>query len=246
MAEPLNDNGGLEGRLTVEQLARRVGMSPRNIRAHQARGLLPPPIRHGRTAFYDASHVRRLEAVVALQRQGFNLFAIAAILGVRAGDPAAEALTALLQRLAVVQPALIQTLQGHGVVMRGEDGAVRLTRPRAVRSALELNRAGVAPAGSLQVLAEVLDGVRQVAAELVRTTSARLMALAPELTRAGLTSWEEYDRDSVALTQGLTGLLTEAFRVAVENVGRDAVADLIAQRIDVDLQLTNSAVVDAG
>jgi DNA-binding transcriptional MerR regulator len=234
-------------RYSVEQLARKVGMSPRNIRAHQARGLLPPPVRHGRTAYYDVSHVRRLEAIVALQRQGFNLYAVAAILGVRRADPAAEALNALLQQLESGQPTLVHTLHRHGLVVHGEDGSVRLARSRAVRSALELTRAGVPPVGSLQVLGEVLESVRQIAADLVRTTSERLMSLAPDLTRpGGVTSWEEYDRDSVALAQGLTGLLTEAFRVVVENVGRDAVADLIAQRIDVDLRLVDNAVVDAG
>ena len=32
-----------EERLTIDELAARVGMTARNIRAHQSRGLLPPP-----------------------------------------------------------------------------------------------------------------------------------------------------------------------------------------------------------
>jgi DNA-binding transcriptional MerR regulator len=72
-------------KLTVGQLARMVGMSARNIRAHQARRLLPPPIRQGRAAYYHAEHVQRLQAIKALQRQGFNLVAVQAIL--EAGRP---------------------------------------------------------------------------------------------------------------------------------------------------------------
>ena len=56
------------GQYTVEQLGRRVGMSPRNIRAHQARKLLASPVRKGRLAFYDEGHARRLESIMALQR----------------------------------------------------------------------------------------------------------------------------------------------------------------------------------
>jgi DNA-binding transcriptional MerR regulator len=29
--------------LTIDELARRTGMTVRNVRAHQSRGLLPPP-----------------------------------------------------------------------------------------------------------------------------------------------------------------------------------------------------------
>ena len=38
------------GELTVEQLAYETGMSVRNIRNHQSRGLLPPPEVRARTA----------------------------------------------------------------------------------------------------------------------------------------------------------------------------------------------------
>jgi hypothetical protein len=32
-----------DGDLTIDELAQRTGMTVRNIRAHQSRGLLPPP-----------------------------------------------------------------------------------------------------------------------------------------------------------------------------------------------------------
>jgi hypothetical protein len=197
-------------------------------------------------AWYDASHLRRLEAITALQKQGFNLVAIAAILGVRGPDLASEAVTSLLRRVAQTQPTLLHALSRHGVVARGEDGDVRTVRPRAVRAALELNRSGVPAVSSLEVLAQALDAVHGIAADLVNTTSARVLALAPDVGRGGTATWDEYDRNSVALTQSLASLLTEAFRVAVENIGRTAVADQIARRIDIDLGLVGSAVVDAG
>jgi DNA-binding transcriptional MerR regulator len=210
-----------------------VGMSPRNIRAHQARKLLAPPVRQGRTCYYHAGHVRRLESIKALQRQGFNLVAISAILGSGVSDGSAAALVAMLQRLSVEHPHAVHALTRHGVIVRGEDGAIRMVHARLLRSALDLHVAGMTARPTMQLLVEVLDLVRMHADELVRATSARILALAPEAHRGQsqeLTSWEELDRDAVALTQGLTVLLTEAFRVAVERSGQVLVPELVAGR----------------
>ena len=38
--------------LTIEELARRVGLSTRNVRAYRTAGLLPPPTLEGRTGRY--------------------------------------------------------------------------------------------------------------------------------------------------------------------------------------------------
>jgi DNA-binding transcriptional MerR regulator len=231
---------------TVEELGRVVGMSPRNIRAHQARKLLAPPVRRGRVAYYDDEHVRRLEAIKALQRQGFNLVAIEAILGVRRTDAAGDVVADLLQRLSADQPSLVHALIRHGVVVRAEDRTLRMVRPRALRSALELRRNGVRLVPSLQVLSEVLDNVHQIAEELIRATGSRVVALTPELAGPGSRSWEEVDRDAVALAQGLIDMLTEAFRVALENQGHASVVEFITLRSDVDLGLELGATVDTG
>ncbi|GAA1762883.1 MerR family transcriptional regulator [Luedemannella helvata] len=234
-------------RYTVEELAAKVGMSPRNIRAHQTRSLLGPPIRRGRTAYYDDSHVRRLEAIKALQRQGYNLVAIEAILGVRAPEPVGEALQHLLQRLDREQPGLVHALARHGVLVRGDDGSVQMLRVRLMRSALGLNRAGVHAVPSLQVLSEVLDRLRLIAEDLVRSTSQRLVSATPSL-RAGPTgTWDELDVRADALAISMIGLLTEAFRVALENFGTTAMPDLIAECAGGgQLYLTGSATIDNG
>lgn len=231
---------------TIETLAALVGMSPRNIRAHQARKLLAPPVRRGRSAVYDESHLRRLEAIKSLQRKGFNLVSIEAILGTGGNDPGRDALAALVQRLNIDHPALVYALSRHGVVVRGEDGTIRPVRPRALRSALDLQRAGVRAVEAVRLLSEVLDRVRAVADDMVRETSARVLSLAPDLTRPRATSWEELDREAAALSQGLTVLLAEAFRVAVENHGQTSILDLMSQRADAELQLEGTPTVDNG
>ena len=65
-----------DGDLTIDELAQRTGMTVRNIRAHQSRGLLPPPDVRGRTGYYGPNHLARIELIREMQGQGFNLQAI--------------------------------------------------------------------------------------------------------------------------------------------------------------------------
>jgi DNA-binding transcriptional MerR regulator len=53
-----------------------VGMTPRNVRAYQSRGLLHPPRIRGRVAYYNGVHQARLELISSLHREGFSLSAI--------------------------------------------------------------------------------------------------------------------------------------------------------------------------
>lgn len=62
--------------LTLEELTQRVGMSVRTVRFYTTRGLVPPPIRRGRSGYYSPDHVARLELVQELQSHGFTLAAI--------------------------------------------------------------------------------------------------------------------------------------------------------------------------
>ncbi len=66
--------------MTVTQLAEMVGMTPRNIRAYQSRGLLEPPVIVRRVAQYSGVHAARLRLIGSLQREGFTLGAIKRLL----------------------------------------------------------------------------------------------------------------------------------------------------------------------
>src|SRR5215207_1754462 len=75
-----------EATLTVEQLAYETGMSVRNIRNHQSRGLLPPPEVRARTGYYGADHVARLRLIQEMQAEGFKLSAIERLIGEHGAD----------------------------------------------------------------------------------------------------------------------------------------------------------------
>lgn len=76
--------------MTLDELTSRVGMSVRNVRFYTTRGLVPPPIRRGRSGYYSPDHVARLELVQELQAHGFTLAAIERYVSAIPGDATTE------------------------------------------------------------------------------------------------------------------------------------------------------------
>src|ERR1044072_6239963 len=72
--------------LTIDELARRTGMTVRNIRAHQSRGLLPAPQVRGRTGFYGLDHESWINLTRELQADGYKLEAIGRLLDSAGGS----------------------------------------------------------------------------------------------------------------------------------------------------------------
>jgi DNA-binding transcriptional MerR regulator len=66
--------------LTIEQVAEATGMTVRNVRAYQQRGLLPPVRREGRRVTFGHDHVARLRLVRALHDHGLRLRTISDLL----------------------------------------------------------------------------------------------------------------------------------------------------------------------
>lgn len=217
---PRSDNAA-HGGMTVEEFADRTGMSARNIRALQGRGLLPRPLRLGRRAFYLEVHVNRAEAIKDLQRQGFNLFAIGAILGTDDADSQAAEMAALLERVGARDPGLIDTLQHHRVVGRSADGELRVTRPKSLRTALALRQLGVPLPAAIRMVADILDATEPVAGQLVHLVHAGIVENWDRSRGPGLNS------NPMVRTQAVITLLSATTRVVLENVGSDLVRGVL-------------------
>ena len=175
--------------MTIRQLAERTGMTVRNIRAHQTRGLLPPPVVRGRTGYYSDEHVARIELTREMQADGLNLEAIRRVLD--SGDGSASAIfdfTRALrapfedeapeifdaEELAGVwgeapDPKLQRRAEKLGIFRTLPDGRVEVISPRLLRAAAELAELGIGPEGAI-VTAERLrrhsDGVARAFVEL--------------------------------------------------------------------------------
>jgi DNA-binding transcriptional MerR regulator len=162
------------GQMTIGELARRTGMTVRNIRAHQTRGLLPPPEVHGRTGYYNEDHVARIEMTREMQAEGLNLEAIRRVLETADGSTRevvdfARALRAPFEdetpeiievgEIAAswgaeeVDPTLIREAEELGIVRELPDGRVEVISPRLLRAGAALVQQGVRPEAALETAA---------------------------------------------------------------------------------------------
>lgn len=179
-----------DGEMTIRELAERTGMTVRNIRAHQTRGLLPPPVVRGRTGYYNEEHVARIELTREMQADGLNLEAIRRVLD--SGDGSAAAIFDFTRALRVPfedeTPEIIEQAELAGIwggeetdpklLRRGDrlgvfralpDGRIEVISPRLLQAAAELAELGIGPEGAIataEKLRRQADGSARAFVEL--------------------------------------------------------------------------------
>ena len=152
--------------LTIDELAARVGMTVRNIRAYTSRGLLPPPRLRGRTGLYDEEHLARLTMVREMLADGYTLAAVERVLGHAPAGVTAPGLAlhkALLTPWLPEEPEVVDrpTLDARagrpvtdelvaqlvelGLIALLPDGRVRIESPSLYRAGLQVVALGISP-----------------------------------------------------------------------------------------------------
>jgi DNA-binding transcriptional MerR regulator len=63
----------VSGEYRIDDLARLAGSTTRNVRVYRDRGLLPPPLRVGRIALYNDTHLTRLRLITSMLNRGYNI-----------------------------------------------------------------------------------------------------------------------------------------------------------------------------
>ena len=178
----------MKDRLTIEQVASRVGMTVRNIRAHQTRGLLPPPDLEGRTGYYRAEHVARLELIKDMQTSGFNLNAIKKLLDrtpLGAGEDVLRFERALMapwdaERPMVFDAAELTELLGGeidaglaaravelGVIVDLGDGRFEAPSPALIRAGAQVVAMGIPATRVLDTLERLMVNAEGVAGAFI-------------------------------------------------------------------------------
>jgi DNA-binding transcriptional MerR regulator len=156
-------------RLTVDELARRAGTVSSTVRLYQSRGLLPPPERSGRMAFYGPGHLARMRLIGQLQERGFSLAAIkelvdgweagrdlAGVLGLEqraatwtAEEPLHLRLDELRRRLPgrTISPAVLRRAIKLGL-LQPQGRGFRVASPKLLETGVELVKLGI-PIGAV-------------------------------------------------------------------------------------------------
>jgi len=207
-------------RYRVEQVAAACDVSVDTVRYYQSRGLLPPPEREGRVAWYGPGHAERILDIRSLQRKGLTLAAIkraldgelgpadadlaAAVASARGEVPEEELLT--LEEFSSrsgVPASLIQAVEREGIRFGiTQDGETRYTSADidTVRGALRLLEFGL-PLGELLALARAAN-------EAMVALAVRAVELFDEHVRKPIRDTASSDREAAEqLVQAFDTLL---------------------------------------
>ncbi|MBM9459296.1 MerR family transcriptional regulator [Nocardioides sp. zg-536] len=184
---PADDDAGLR---TVDELAAAAGLTVRTTRYYASLGLLPPPARRGRVAWYDETHLARLEMIRALQSHGFTLQAIEGYLaslpeGVGVEDLAVQRAMLTSWTVAPPQELTRRQLDAHAGRALSDDEVALLEELGMVRRGTD-SRGLIrfTPMHGFDVTVQLLDldipvpGMRRAGEAIGRHTA----ALAEELT----------------------------------------------------------------
>ncbi|HET8977737.1 MAG TPA: MerR family transcriptional regulator [Solirubrobacteraceae bacterium] len=166
-----------DAEMTIEELAAATGMTVRNIRAHQARGLLAPPEVRLRVGYYGPEHVAQLKLIRDLQDDGFNLAGIKRLLDDGQGTAQRlarfrRALTSSTdterpQTLSVAElgkrfrvsaeqaPEVLARAERLGVIVAAGDGRYEVPSPSLLEVAEQVVARGVSLDGALSVFKQV-------------------------------------------------------------------------------------------
>src|SRR5215211_3941835 len=247
-----HDGGGAS--MTIDELARRTGMTVRNIRAHQSRGLVPPPEVRGRTGFYGDDHVSRIELIQELQADGFNLESIRKLLE-GAGGSSSEVLNfsrTLRAPFEDEQPEIIDEQElverwggplDERLMARSEklgllrdlgDGRYEILSPRLQRAGAELAALGVPAEVALGVGSQVRTSARRVSRVFIDLF---LESVWKPFNEAGRPE-EEWPKVRDALER-LRPLASEALLAIFQQVMSETVEEISGRELQRGLTATN-------
>jgi DNA-binding transcriptional MerR regulator len=196
----------------IDELAGAAGMTVRNVRVYQDRGLLPPPRREGRVGVYSEAHLARLRLIGQLLERGYTFGHIAElieawqrgrdltqVLGLEQvltdpwSDEIGDYVTGgqLAAMFGQIDPAALDRAIELGVI-RPEGDRFAVPSPQLLHAGAELVAAGI-PLGA------VLDLDRAIAASAEAIAAALVTAVAAHLV-------PDPPRDAVMTDHELAGL----------------------------------------
>ena len=237
--------------LTIDELARKIGMTVRNIRAHQSRGLLPPPQLRGRTGLYGPEHVARLELIQELQGEGFNLELIKRLLDSAGGsssevlrfkqalarpiggeEPQSVGIGELIAEWGTTDPKMLMKSLELGLLRQLPDGRFEVPSPRLAKAGHELQKLGVPLERSLEFTATVrehADRVAQICVDLFLETIWTPFEEAGRPDEGWPAVQDALDRLQPLASESLLALFAIAMRAATERAGAEVLQRMAAQ-----------------
>lgn len=237
------ENGGTLR--TVDELAAAAGLTVRTTRYYASLGLLPAPARRGRMAWYDDTHLARLEMIRALQGHGFTLQAIEGYLASLPADAGVEDLAvqrAMLTSWTVGAPQELsrRQLDQHAGRKLSDDEIALIEELGMVHRTQSEGVDRFAPVHGFDVAVALLDldipvsGMRLAGEAISRHMSALAVDLTEILRDEVLEPWrseQHHSRDEAAQLEGTIARLRQLTLDAIVSAFRRSANDVIARSL---------------
>jgi len=174
------------GEYRIDDLARLAGTTTRNIRVYRDRGLLHPPLRVGRIALFNDTHLTRLRLITSMLDRGYNIAHVhemlsaweqgknlgdmlgleSAIAGSWATEKPERMSVADAKRLVDDDPGF-DRMVGLGVI-RLEDGEAVVVRPKLIEAINEIRQYGVSTDKLIDLHERIAPLIDQISGLLVQ------------------------------------------------------------------------------
>ncbi len=241
------------GEYRIDDLARLAGTTTRNIRVYRDRGLLHPPLRVGRIALFNDTHLTRLRMITSLLDRGYNLAHVHEMLSAwEQGKDVGDMLgleSAIAGSWATEKPARMSVSEarqlvdddagfdrmvGLGVIKMEADGHdATIVRPKLIEAFNEIRQYGVTIDKLIDLHEQITPLVDQISAILVKAGVEHIgdrlnpgQPLPPDTEVAELITMLVRFR-----TQALSAVTATLAR-SIEATVESAVAGILAQAIE--------------
>ena len=241
------------GEYRIDDLARLAGTTTRNIRVDRDRGLLHPPLRVGRIALFNDTHLTRLRMITSLLDRGYNIAHVnemlsaweqgkdvgdmlgleSAIAGTWAAEKPERMSVAEARRL-VDDDAGFDRMVGLGVIKLEDDGHdATIVRPKLIEAFTEIRQYGVSTDKLIDLHEQIAPLVDQISAILVTAGVEHIgdrlnpgTALPPDTEVAEMITM--LVRFRTQAVSAVTATLAHSIETAVESV----IAGILAQAVE--------------
>ena len=243
------------GEYRIDDLARIAGTTTRNIRVYRDRGLLPPPVRVGRIAVFNDTHLTRLRLITSMLDRGYNIAHVHEMLsaweeGKNLGDVLGLE-TALIGTWAAEKPATMTRAEAERLVddpkafdrlverqlLRVEDDSVTVMRPRLIEAFNEIRTYGIGYDKLIDLHEQLVPHIDEISRLLVQAGAEHVSAyikpgegLPPDTEVAELiTMLVRFRTQAVA---SVTATLAASIESTIESLVSQILADFIEKPAD--------------
>ncbi len=185
---PHAEAAAASGEYRIDDLARLAGSTTRNVRVYRDRGLLHPPLRVGRIALYNDTHLTRLRLITSMLDRGYNISHVhemlsaweqgkdlGAVLGLESaivGTWAAEKPETMARADAeqlIDDPAAFERLIATGLIRVDDDEqTATIIRPQLIEAFNEIRGYGISIDKLIEIHEQIAPHLDEISGILVR------------------------------------------------------------------------------